>query len=60
MLVLSRKVDESVIIGDGIEVVIVQIQGDRVRLGFRAPDEMRIDREEVRRRREAKETNHVT
>ncbi|MCL2006285.1 MAG: carbon storage regulator [Planctomycetaceae bacterium] len=37
MLVLTRKVDESIIIGDDIEVTIVDVRGDRVRVGVTAP-----------------------
>ena len=47
MLVLSRKLDESVIIDGNIKITVVKIQGDKVRLGFEAPEAIRIDREEV-------------
>ena len=47
MLVLSRRRDEVVLIGDNIRVRVVDIRGDKVRLGFDAPDDVRIDREEV-------------
>ncbi len=47
MLVLSRQVDESIMIGDGIEVMIVDIRGDKVRLGFKASPEVSIHRKEV-------------
>lgn len=47
MLVLSRKVGERVMIGDTIELFVVEIRGDRVRLGFAAPQEVVIDRREV-------------
>src|SRR2546423_9768724 len=50
MLVLSRKLHESIIINDNILVTIVEIKGDRVRLGITAPPEVRVDREEVARR----------
>ena len=50
MLVLSRKQGEQVRVGDNIEIVVVAIQGDRVRLGFTAPDDVGIHREEVFRR----------
>jgi carbon storage regulator len=48
MLVLSRKLDEAIIIGDGIKVVVVQLKGGNVRLGIEAPPAVRVDREEVR------------
>lgn len=47
MLVLSRHKNESVFIGDGIEVVVVDIRGDKVRLGFSAPNDVQIHRCEV-------------
>jgi len=53
MLVLSRKKGERIIIGDNIEVTIVEVRGDRVKLGFAGPAEVAIHREEVYRRIEA-------
>jgi carbon storage regulator len=50
MLVLSRKTNERIMIGDNIEVTIIEICGDRVRLGFVAPAHVPIHREEVARR----------
>lgn len=47
MLVLSRKCNESIVIGEGIEVVIVAIRGDKVRLGIEAPKEVPVHRREV-------------
>ncbi len=47
MLVLSRKKDEKIIIGDNIAIMIVDIQGDKVRLGIEAPREVSVHREEV-------------
>ena len=47
MLVLSRKQDEKIIIGDSIKIMVVSIQGDKVRLGIDAPKEVSIHREEV-------------
>jgi len=47
MLVLSRKRDERVVINGNIEVTVVEIRGDRVRLGFDAPKEIEIHRREV-------------
>jgi carbon storage regulator CsrA len=46
MLVLSRKLNESVCIADEIEIVIVEVRGKRVRLGFRAPENVSIQRKE--------------
>lgn len=47
MLVLSRQRDECVLIGDNIRVIVVDIRGDKVRLGFDAPGDVQIHREEV-------------
>jgi carbon storage regulator len=47
MLVLSRQRDESIIIGDNIVVTIVDIRGDKVRLGIQAPIEVPVHRREV-------------
>ena len=47
MLVLSRKSDESIIIRDDIVVTVVEIRGDKVRLGIDAPKEVPVHRHEV-------------
>lgn len=47
MLVLSRQRDESIIIGDNIVVTVVDIRGDKVRLGINAPTEIPVHRQEV-------------
>jgi len=47
MLVLSRRRDESIIIGDNITITIVEIRGDKVRLGIDAPKEVPVHRREV-------------
>ncbi len=47
MLVLSRHRDESIIIGDNIVVTIVDIRGDKVRLGIEAPTDIPVHRQEV-------------
>jgi len=49
MLVLTRKRGQSIFIGDGIEVVVLESRNDRVRLGFIAPAEVPIVREEIRK-----------
>lgn len=46
MLVLTRKLNESVYIDDEIEVMIVAVRGNKVRLGFRAPADVSIQRKE--------------
>lgn len=47
MLVLSRRKDESVVINNDIRVVVVEIRGDKVRLGVEAPKEVPVHRSEV-------------
>lgn len=47
MLVLSRKQNESIVINDDITIVVVQIRGDKVRLGIEAPKEVPVHRSEV-------------
>lgn len=47
MLVLSRKKNESVYVGD-YKVMVVEVRGDKVRLGIEAPADVPVDREEVR------------
>lgn len=47
MLVLSRQRDEAIIIGDEIEITVVDIRGDKVRLGITAPTTIAVHRKEV-------------
>jgi carbon storage regulator len=47
MLVLTRKLGESIAIDDHIKIVVVQIKGKQVRLGVEAPQETRVHREEI-------------
>ncbi|MGC9261200.1 MAG: carbon storage regulator CsrA [Phycisphaerae bacterium] len=47
MLVLSRQRDESIMIGDNIEITIVDVRGDKVRLGITAPNTVPVHRKEV-------------
>ncbi len=47
MLVLSRQRDQSIMIGDNIEVIIVGVRGDRVRIGITAPKDLNVHRKEV-------------
>ena len=47
MLVLTRKLNETILIGDNIEITVVSISGDTVRLGIEAPREVKILRREV-------------
>lgn len=47
MLVLSRKKNESIVINDNIKIVVVEIRGDKVRLGIEAPKNVPVHRNEV-------------
>ncbi len=47
MLVLSRKRGERIVIGEHVTVTVLEVHGDRVKLGFAAPPEMPIHREEI-------------
>jgi carbon storage regulator len=65
MLVLSRKKDESIMIGDEVEITIVDVRGDKVRLGITAPKSIPVHRREVydaiqREKKAAKEAQNNT
>ena len=47
MLVLSRQRDESIIIGDNVVITVVDVRGDKVKLGIEAPKEISVHRREV-------------
>lgn len=47
MLILSRKKDESIVIGNDIEVMVVGVEGDNVKLGIKAPKDISIYRREI-------------
>lgn len=47
MLVLSRQRDESIMIGDDVEITIVDVRGDKVRLGITAPKNIPVHRREI-------------
>ena len=55
MLVLSRKLGQSIVIADDLCVTAVAVRGDCVRLGVSAPKHVSVDRQEVRGRRAAKQ-----
>ena len=61
MLVLSRHRDESIMIGDDIVITIVDIRGDKVRLGIEAPNDIPVHRQEVYEaiKRENRKANHI-
>ena len=47
MLVLSRRADESLYVGDDIKITVLDIRGGQVRIGITAPDDIKVHREEV-------------
>ena len=55
MLVLSRKQNEKIVIDERITLVVVEVRGDKVRLGIAAPREISILRDDARRREPAQE-----
>jgi carbon storage regulator len=59
MLVLRRRVGERIMIGDSIEVVVLQVRGGKVRLGFSAPPAVRVDRQEARKRQPLEQAEAV-
>ena len=52
MLVLSRKVGEHIFIGDDVRITIVSTGSNKVRIGIEAPDDVKVDRDEVRASKE--------
>jgi carbon storage regulator len=52
MLVLTRKVEESILIGDDVEIMVLGVSGDKVRIGINAPREIEVFRKEVKEDRE--------
>lgn len=62
MLVLSRKKSESIVINDDVIITVVEVRGDKVRLGIQAPREIPVHRKEVLERGEVrgKQCDEVT
>ena len=53
MLVVTRKIEESIIIADNIEIVVLEVGKDRVKLGVTAPKDIKIIRNELRKAQDA-------
>ena len=47
MLVLTRKVNQSIVIGDNVEIVVLEVRGEQVRIGIKAPKNVSVHRKEV-------------
>ncbi len=60
MLVLARTIDQCIMIGDDIKITVVDIRGNKVRLGITAPKEIAVHREEVYREINADRAKGVT
>jgi carbon storage regulator len=58
MLVLTRRVDETLMIGDEVIVTILGVKGNQVRIGIKAPKEVAVHREEIYERIKAEEREH--
>lgn len=59
MLVLSRKCNERILIGDNIEIVLIEICGDKARIGVDAPKDISVHRSEVYVKIKEKEANGI-
>jgi carbon storage regulator len=53
MLILTRRVGETMMIDDNVTVTVLAVKGNQVRLGVNAPKDMAVDREEIRERKDA-------
>ncbi|GJM24659.1 MAG: carbon storage regulator [Phycisphaerae bacterium] len=60
MLVLSRTRDETIMVGDDIEITVVDVRGDKVRLGIKAPTTIPVHRKEVYEAIKTENTNAAT
>ena len=60
MLILTRRIGESIMIGDNIEITILGVKGGQVRLGTVAPKEISVHRDEIYQRIQAEKQNEAT
>ena len=58
MLILTRKIGESLIIGDDVEITVLSIRGNQVKLGVNAPKEIAVHRQEIYERIKAAEDSN--
>lgn len=57
MLILTRRIGETLMIGDDIEVTVLGVKGNQVRLGIKAPKDVRVNREEIHQRIQQEKDN---
>lgn len=57
MLILTRKIKERILIGDDITITVCAVKGEQVKIGVEAPRDKNVDREEIRKRRNAGSSN---
>ena len=60
MLILTRRVDEALLIGDDVTITVLEIRGNQVRIGIDAPREIAVNREEVYERIQAEASQGKT
>ncbi len=60
MLVLSRKIDEVIVIADNIHVRVIAVSGKQIRLGITAPREISVQRKEIQRKTEVFQQHNAT
>ena len=59
MLILTRKVGESVLIGENISITVLSVRGNQVKLGVQAPKEVSVHREEIFQRIQQSKDEHI-
>jgi carbon storage regulator len=59
MLILTRRIGETLMIGDDIEVTVLGVKGNQVRLGNKAPKDVRVNREEIHQRIQQEKDNNA-
>lgn len=59
MLILTRRIGETVLIGDGIEVTVMGVNRAQVRIGIKAPKDVAVDRPEIRKRKDLEKLPQV-